>query len=426
MQDKEGDTGMELREFDKDFVRYAELIALHGLNVQPGQLVNIATEVIHRDFALLVAQACYKRGAKLVNIDFDEPRLGKMRVEESDDGSLEYVPEFVTAKYTELVDTGAANLKLIGMEYPDLLSPLDPKKVNTVRLHRQLAIKYFYDEGIGKSKVHWCVAAAATPRWGQKVHPDLDPEEAHEKLWEDILQMCRADKPACLDLWREHNDVLQKRAKQLTEMKIKEVRFLGPGTDLIVGVSDKAIWKGGQETGSRGLPFEPNLPTEEVFTTPDYRATRGHVRATRPFMINGKLIKDLSMKFEGGVLTDFMAAEGADTLAAYVDSDEGARRLGEVALVGIDSPVFQSGRIFQEILFDENAACHIAVGQAYKFCLEGGDSLTGEDVDTVGCNESSVHTDMMISSEDVDVTATTYAGETVHLLKGGEWVPEFQ
>ena len=417
---------MLLQGFDKDFERYAELIATHGLNVQPGQIVNITTEAIHRDVALLIASACYERGAKMVDLDLEEPRAMKLRIEASQEGDLKYVPEYVSRKYREIVEQQGANLKLIGMEYPDLLTPLDPKKLNTVRLHRHLAMKYFYDEGVGKSKAHWCVAAAATPRWGQKVYPDLGADEAHEKLWEDIFAMCRADKPACLALWREHNETLQSRARKLTDLKIKELRFVGPGTDLTVGLSEKAIWKGGQETSTRGVDFEPNLPTEEVFTTPDYRVTHGHVRATRPFMINGKLIENLFIHFENGVITDFKASQGADTFEAYIDSDEGGRRLGEVALVGIDSPVYQSGRVFQEILFDENAACHIAVGQAYKFCLDGGASMSQEAVDALGCNESTVHTDMMISSDDVDVVATTYGGEEKQLIAAGEWMGPYK
>jgi len=417
---------MLLQQFDKDFQRYAELIAAHGLNVQHGQFVNIVTEAIHRDFALLVAQACYDRGAKLVNIDLEEPRALKMRIEASEPTDLEFVPEYVSTKYTELVDQQCANLKLIGMEYPDILGGLNPDRVNTVRLHRHLAMKYFYDEGIGKSKAHWCVAAAATPRWGQKVYPELGPDEACEKLWEDILKMCRADKPACADLWLAHNEVLQKRARALCDLTIKSLRFLGPGTDLTVGLTDRAIWKGGQETSTRGASFEPNLPTEEVFTTPDCRVTNGHVRATRPFLINGVLIKDLSMKFEDGAITDFRASNGADTFKAYIDSDPGGRRLGEVALVGIDSPVYQSGQVFQEILFDENAACHIAVGQAYKFCIQDGESMDSAAAEAIGCNESTVHTDMMISSDDVDVTATTFADDEVKLIQAGQWVGDFK
>ena len=417
---------MFLQQFDKDFQRYAELISTHGLNVQQGQYVNISTEIVHRDFALLIAEACYDRGAILVNIEYEDTRALKLRVSKSPNADLEHVPGYIEHKYRELVEQESANLRLIGMEYPDLLAPLDPKKLNTVRLHRHLAMKHFYDEGIGKSRVHWCVAAAATPRWGQKIYPKLDPEDACDKLWGDILKMSRADKPACLDLWREHNETLQRRAQALNELNVEHLRFLGPGTDLTVSLDAKAKWKGGQEISSRGVPFEPNLPTEEVFTTPDYRRTEGHVRATRPFMINGRLIEGLSIQFSGGNLTDFRAANGGETFEAYIDSDEGGRRLGEVALVGIDSPVYQSGKVFREILFDENAACHIAVGQAYKFCLEGGEDMSPEEVEAVGCNESTVHTDMMISDEDVDVTATTYGGDSKLLIQAGEWAKEFK
>ncbi len=411
--------------FQEELKRYAELIAIHGLNVQPGQLVNISTEIIHRDFTMQIVEACYRQGASYVAVDFSDPRTAAIRVNNSNDKNLEFVPDYLSAKYKELVDTNAANLKLIGSEDPDILADLDPNKVNTVRLHQRLALQYFYDEGIGKSKTHWTVAAAATPKWGENIFSNLKGTEAEEALWKEIFSICRVDTENYLERWEEHNKALQHRAKRFTELKFKELHFTGPETDLIVGLTQKAIFKGGREPSSQGIEFEPNLPTEEVFTTPDFRATRGYVKATRPFMINGKLIRDLKMEFEEGVITKFNASDGEATFKAYIDSDEGGRRLGEVALVGIDSPVYQSGKVFQEILFDENAACHIAVGSAYKFCLQGGGSLSPEEAFTTGCNESSVHTDMMISSEEVDVTAKTYNGQTIELIKAGKWMPEF-
>ncbi len=205
-------------------------------------------------------------------------------------------------------------------------------------------------------------------------------------------------------------------------MKIRQLHFTGPGTDLKVGLSEKALFKGGSDSGPSGAHFEPNIPTEEVFTTPDARMTEGTARATRPFYINGRLIEGLEMKFSGGVLVDFSAKEGEETFREYVSSDEGAKRLGEVALVGTDSPIFASGLVFQEILFDENAACHIAVGSAYKTCIEGGEDLSEEALAAIGCNESTVHTDMMISSEEVDVSAITYDGVEKPLIKSGAWL----
>jgi len=409
-------------EFDEKLQTYAELIVSHGLNVQCGQVVNISTEVIHRDLALRIAKAAYQRGAKLVNIDFTDPRLARLRILESTATDLEYVPDCVSVKYRDLVDQQAANLKLIGSEEPDLLADLDPKRVNTVRLHHHLAVKYFYDEGIGKSLVHWTVAAAATPKWGQKVFPDLEATAAADRLWDEILRICRADRPNCLALWRQHNATLARRAQRLNGLKIKTLHFEGPGTDLRVGLSPAAVFKGGSDTSPRKVEFEPNLPTEEVFTTPDWRGTEGTVRATRPFLVNGKLIEGLTLRFEHGKIVDFQATRGAETFAEYTASDDGANRLGEVALVGIDSPIYQSGLVFEEILFDENAACHIAVGSAYKFCLAGGAQMTEKDFAAIGCNESTVHTDMMISSDQVDVTAETYTGASIQLLAQGAWV----
>ncbi len=411
--------------FQEKLKTYATLIVRHGLNVQPNQVVNISTEPIHRDLAVLIAEISYQQGARYVSIDLADHRLGKIRLDHSTKENLSYVPQYLSVKYDELVSTQAANLKLIGSEDPNVLESADPQAVNIVRLHQRLALQHFYDEGIGRSKVHWTVAAAATPAWGKNIYPELSPEAACAKLWDTIFTICRADTPNCLARWQEHNTLLQARAKRCTEMQIKEIHFTGPGTDFIVGLSPKAKFKGGGELGPRGVEFEPNLPTEEVFTTPDWRMTRGTVQTTRPFMINGKLITNLKLQFADGLITEFSADSGSETFRAYIESDEGAKRLGEVALVGIDSPVYQSKAVFQEILFDENAACHIAIGSAYKFCLEGGAQMSKEELTALGCNESSVHTDMMISDKNVDVVATTRNKDTIQLIKSGAWVNNF-
>ena len=412
----------QTKDFQTKLQRYAELIVKHGLNVKKGQIVNIGAEVAHRELAYQIAKASYKQGAKFVNIDLNEPRLIKDRIENSTDEDLKFVPSYISVKYDEILENTGANIRITGMEDSEILSSLDPKKINTMRMQTRLALKKFYDEGIGKSKVQWTVVAGATTQWGKRIFPDLAEKEAEAALWEAIFKACRADKENCLELWKEHNSKLHHRAKSITAMKVKELHFTGPGTDLKVGLSKRAIFKGGSDTSPRKVEFEPNIPTEEVFTTPDYRETNGKVKATRPFLINGVLIKDLEMEFKNGILVNFKASAGQDTFKAYIDSDEGAKRLGEVALVGIDSPIFQSGIIFEEILYDENAACHIAIGSAYKFCIEGGDSLTEEQAAEIGCNESSVHTDMMISSPKVDCVATTYEGKKVELIKAGAWV----
>jgi aminopeptidase len=409
-------------DFNAKLDNYANLLICYGLNVQPGQSVNLTGEIIHRDFLFKLLSAAYLRGAKFVNVDFIDPFHAKQRIEISaSDEFLTYVPQFIPAKFNELLESNGAVLRLVGSEDPDCLSDLPPHKINQMQLHIRQSLKHYYQDGIGKSQVHWTVAGAATPKWGKKVFPELSEQEAYQKLWEEIFKICRADKPDCLEIWEKHNAMLHKRSRKLTEICIQELHFKGPGTDLKVYLSPKAIFKGGSDRSPRGVSFEPNIPTEESFTTPDCRLTEGKVRVTRPFIVNGKLIQGLELTFQNGAITHFSAAEGEATFEAYINSDAGGRLLGEVALVGIDSPVYQSGRVFQEILYDENAACHIAVGFAYRFCLDGGERMGEEELKAIGCNDSHVHTDMMISSEEVDVHARTYDGQRIILIRQGRW-----
>lgn len=406
--------------FQEKLKKYAEVIVRHGVNVQPGQVVNIGTEVIHKDFAYLLVKTCYEAGAKFVNLDLGLPEAEKVRLDYVSNEDLEYMPKYVTAKYDELLDEAAANIRIIGSENPDLFAGVDPVKLNTLRKARYEAVKRFYKEGIGKSKVQWTLAAAATPAWGKKVFPELSLEEAHEKLWEELFRICRCDDADPIKNWKEHNVRLQSRAKKLTDLGIETLHFIGNKTDLKVGLSPIAVFKGGTDMGPLA-EFEPNIPTEECFTTPDWRKTTGKLLATRPFLINGQMIRDLELEFKDGEIISSNATSGLKTFIEYMNSDQGGKRLGEVALVGIDSPIFQSGLVYEEILLDENAACHVAIGSAYKFCLKNGANLSVEELDEVGCNESTVHTDMMISNEKVDVVAYTYDKKKITLIKSGEW-----
>lgn len=411
--------------FRERLERYADLVISYGLNVQPGQLVNISSEVIHRSFVGLLVEAAYRRGAGYVNVELIDPLHVRGRILHSRSEHLGVLPAFFSAKFSEFVDVGAANLKVLGPECPDYLSDLNPIAVNDVRKATYHAAKRFYTDGIGKSMVHWCVIAAATPAWGEKIFPELRGQVAEEMLWGEIFKICRVDHDDYVERWREHNLRLKRRAERLTALGIRDLRFTGPGTDLSVGLSPRALFKGGMDRSPAGHEFEPNLPTEECFTTPDWRRTEGIVAATRPFYVNGKLIRDLTITFKNGIISGFSCSEGASTLESYLKSDEGANRLGEVALVGIDSPVFESGLTFQEILYDENAACHIAVGSAYKGCLVGGAEMSDEECAALGCNSSSVHTDIMISNEEVDVQAVLEDGKVIDLLVRGRWVGEF-
>ncbi|MCB0319049.1 MAG: aminopeptidase [Bdellovibrionales bacterium] len=410
-------------EFNQKLDNYAEIILSYGANIQPEQNVLISGEVIHREFLLLLAQKAYEKKAKYVEVELFDPRLSRFRIQNSTEDNLSFVPSFLTEKYKELVDEHWARVVILGSEFPDILSDLNPKLTNIPERARWKAVKYYFDEGIGKSKIHWTLAAASTPEWAKKVFPsETNLEKAQSLLWNQIFSICRADSSDFASRWKKHFESLKERQESLNLKKIKTLHFSGPGTQLDVSLSEHARFQGGPDIGPFGVYFEPNIPTEECFTTPDYRLTNGFVRATRPFMINGKLIKGLELKFEDGNITEFSANEGQETFKEYINTDEGAKRLGEVALVGIDSPIFESGLIFEEILYDENAACHIAVGSSYTFCIDGGKEMTKEQLNALGCNDSVVHTDIMISNESTKVTATTYLGEEILLIEDGKWV----
>ncbi|NDD58961.1 MAG: aminopeptidase [Chlamydiae bacterium] len=408
--------------FREKLQNYANLLISHGLNVQEGQCVNITGEIYHKELIQILVEAAYKKGAKFVNVDFIDPVLTKHRLDFSVcEEHLEYVPTYIPKKFEDFVEEGVAVLRLCGSEAPDILAHSSAQKINKMQGSIRKSLKKYYSEGVSKSKIQWTVAAAATPAWGKKVFPELEEKKAFEALWDEIFTICRCDKPSTIELWKEHNLLLKKRAKHLTDMQIKMLHFEGPGTDLRVYLSPKSIFKAGGDATENGIPFEANIPTEECFTTPDYRLTEGTVAVTRPVAVNGQLVKGLNLKFEQGKIVFFSASEGEDTFSAYIQNDPGASRLGEVALVGTDSPVFKSGRIFEEILYDENAACHIAIGSAYKFCIDGGSEMSQEELNAIGCNDSRVHTDFMISSEQVSVTAENFQGDSIKLIDNGKW-----
>lgn len=407
--------------FDRQLNNYAKLITNLGANIQPNQLVIISAEVYHRDLCYLIAKQAYELGAKYVNLELSEPRLSRDRIINSNDDNLQYVSDYLEPKYRELLKENAALIRIIGPEYPEIISDLDPRKINLSRVAQYKKMQFFYEDGISKSQIQWMIAAAPTKEWAQRIFPHLTPELAENALWQEIFKICRVDTDDFIERWADLNHRLQVRADKLSSMKIKSLNFVGPETDLKVGLSQKALWRGGSERCVNGNDFQPNVPTEECFTTPNNQATEGHFKATRPFLINGKLISGLRGVFKAGHLVEFSAEQGEATFREYINSDEGAKRLGEVALVGTDSPIFQSGLVFEEILFDENAACHIAIGSAYRFCLEGGTEMNTEQLAEIGCNESTVHTDMMISDENVDVIAELWSGEKVMIIEKGQF-----
>jgi aminopeptidase len=277
-------------------------------------------------------------------------------------------------------------------------------------------------ELITRHQINWTIVACATPAWAAAVFPDLPKDEALARLWDAIFASSRVDQPDPVAAWKKHDANLHARAGWLTEKQYSALHFRGPGTDLRVGLSDGHLWLGGGSTAQNGLYGIPNMPTEEVFTTPHKDRVEGRVKSTKPLSYQGTLIEEISVRFEAGRIVEAHAARGEQVLQRMIETDEGARRLGEVSLVPHSSPIASSGLLFMNTLFDENAACHIALGQAYSSCLKDGDSLTPEQLSARGANSSLIHVDWMIGSDRIDVDGVSAAGVSEPVLRAGEWV----
>jgi aminopeptidase len=272
-----------------------------------------------------------------------------------------------------------------------------------------------------RHEINWCIVAAATPAWAQVVFPGEPEDVAIEKLWNAILASSRIDNDNPVEAWKQHSANLKKRAALLNAKRYAALRYSGPGTDLEVGLADGHLWLGGGTTALNGIPCLPNIPTEEVFTTPHRERVEGTVRSSKPLSYQGTLIEEIEVRFAGGKVVEARAKTGQQVLQRMLDTDEGARRLGEVALVPHSSPISASGLLYSNTLFDENAACHIAMGQAYSTCIENGDSLTPEELAARGANESLIHVDWMIGSGELDIDGVTASGVREPLLRKGEW-----
>jgi aminopeptidase len=402
--------------------RYAYLIVRQGMNVQPGQVVNVSGELVHVPLMRMIVDAAYDAGALYVGSDIIDPYMRRSHLRHASHEGLDFVPKHFGARLNELAHLKGCQVRIVGMEDPAMYADIPPARSNRVAQREREARSDFYELGINGSHVQWCVVAGATQPWAAMVFPDLPPQDALEALWNTLFSLCRVDCEEYLEVWKVHSETLHRRCALLDQLAIKDLYFTGGGTNLKVSLSPQATFGGGTKPSILGHHFTANLPTEEVFTTPDWRGTEGVVRVTRPVRVNGVSVENLELQFNGGVITDFTATAGADSFAALIGTDEGAKRLGEVALVDIDSPVYKSGKVFHEILLDENATSHIAVGSAYKSRLKGGPNMSTEELKELGWNDSAVHTDFMIGSEEVDVVATSVDGTRTQIISKGKFI----
>lgn len=409
--------------------RYAEAIVKFGINLQKGQCLRIGAELEHAPFVRLVTEEAYRQGARFVAVDWADMPLARARLQHSDPAHLSYFPEYEVGKLQVMLDEGWARLAITGDEFPNLLNDVNPGAMRTVALTRSQKTK-FYMKAVMANQVQWCVVAVPTRAWAVKVYPQRTPEEALKELWTQILRMSRIDQPDPAAAWDEHKAMLNEVVDFLMRNRIRTLRFVDskngpdglPATDLTVGLSDRVQWLGGGAERTDGLPFLPNMPTEEVFTTPHNQRTEGYVRLSRPAFPFQREVKDAFFRFAKGEVVEFDASDGREVLEQFFQLD-GTRRLGEVALVDVNSPVSKANVVFYEILFDENAACHIAFGEAYPDGVINGSQLPEEELRSLGVNKADAHLDVMIGNETMRLTGVTEDGREVTIMENGEFVP---
>ncbi|MGT2932919.1 aminopeptidase [Streptococcus catagoni] len=411
---------MVLPNFDQNLEKYANLLIKKGLNVQEGHTIVITIAVEHHHFARILTQKAYENGAAEVFVDYTDDIITREKLLHADTERLSNIPNFVVEKSDYLLEKKASRL-VVRSANPNVFANVDPDRLSTLTKATSLALEN-QRAATQANKVSWNLVAAASPEWAAMVFPELNSQEEQvDALWDAIFKMNRIYEADPIEAWNKHQERLEEKANLLNDYQFDALHYMAPGTDLTLGMPENHLWEAAGSTNAQGEVFIANMPTEEVFSAPDYRRADGYVSSTKPLSYAGVVIEDMTFTFKDGQIVDVTAKKGEETIKRLVQENDGARALGEVALVPHKTPISLSGLTFFNTLFDENASNHLAIGAAYAFSIKGGTEMSNDELKAAGLNRSNVHVDFMIGSEKMDIDGITKDGQVIPIFRSGEW-----
>lgn len=401
--------------------RYANLAIYQGVALKKGEMLTISAPTVAADLVEQIVETAYAAGAVKVMTIWKNDNISRLNYLNQSIEELSTIPDYAVAQTNYSLDRKSCYIAIISDD-PEVFSDVPPEKIASAIRANAKANKRFR-ESTSSNRTRWSLFAYPNLKWAKKVFPDLNDEAALEKLWDYILKTAHLDNENYLESWSSHQEDIHKRCEYLNNAKIKSFRYKnGIGTDFSIGMTKGYLFCGGSESGPDGIPFSANIPTEEVFSSPDRNTANGKLVSAMPLIYQGNIIDKFSLSFENGRIVDFTAEKGYETLKNIIEADEGSHYLGEIALIGYNSAISNLKTLFYSTLFDENASCHFAIGNCYSGCMKDSENMTEEQLLECGLNNSLVHVDFMVGTADLDITAETVDGKTIQIFKNGDWV----
>lgn len=400
--------------------KYARLIVHSGLNVQKGQKVVISAGIEDYDLVRLVTKECYLLGSGEVIVNYSDSEITKMKFQNLPLEEFRKLPAWLISLYNDYAKENAAFLRIESSD-PEMFKGLSPEKLAlyTKTMHQECNVYFDLLENMTNS---WCIVAAAGTKWANKVFPEMADKEAKDALWQAIFKACKVDQPDPIKAWEDHRHSFERRVNYLNELKLEKLIYKNANSYIEIGLNSQGLFAGGGSYLNNGLYTFPNIPTEEIFTSPDYNLVEGVIYASKPLNYQGNIIEDFYFRFKEGRVIDYGARLGYEFLREMVETDEGSHYLGEIALVPTDSPINQMNILFYNTLFDENAACHFALGKGFSECIVDGANRKKDELKRMGVNDSLIHVDFMIGTPDLDITGVLRDGSQIAIFKDGEFV----